>query len=463
MISLEALERYCDFVDPERTRVPYNPRQGLERLLGVLSPDPKGIVVAAMDQEWYGTKDQLKSSVYAWLGKLGLEPKVWPIASSGAWQYCERRNKAGEIIDGSLVDLGAVVRKAEDSSQTLYFRSIAGAELVTPLVQQAVKFVTKANEYAEMQRQQGLIPQRFESMWRIIGGVNSSTEHRRPLIIWDVINFLIQNPGQQRQIDMINGMNSSHSPLILPLISLGNCGIIDYQSPMGYTEGHSNKGWSVYTPANPHSVKDLDPNAVYQEIKGIKGKFSQRANLTDVLDYIKEFPESEYERGEVARKLRLHPSNISTIFSSLVELGILKRPGYGFKGGEKVSLASANDLTRIFYDMVCAPAYQIAYTLSPLSQNPWSKKEVAAYLDNYNEERSSVGPKGGEDIRVVLTDVLPKDGSEIKRDTIINLYNNQGQRRLKPRTLGYHLGLLVESGELEQPKPGYYRIIKSTH
>ncbi len=222
MISPEKLVRYKDFVDPENLGVPYNPRAGLEKLLGAITPDPKGVVLASMRSDWYGKSGELNKAVFNWLTSLGLSSEIWPLSHRGAWKYCQYQNLQGEITDGSLVDLGSVVKKAEDSSQLLYSRSIAGTELALPLVSQAMAFVTKAQEYGA--------PPKFDSMWRILSQVSSHCQNRRPLLVFDTIKFLIENPGSHQQIDLRKEFGIGQRRMGDCLTSLSYSGVINYGS-----------------------------------------------------------------------------------------------------------------------------------------------------------------------------------------------------------------------------------------
>lgn len=449
MISPERLERYSDFVDPERTGVPYDPRQGLERLLGVLSPDPKGIVLAAMGEDWYGTKDQLKTRIYAWLEESGISSRIWPISRSASWIYCKNRYK-GEIIDGSLVNLGAVVKKIE-GPQTLYSRSLAGAELAVPLVQQAATFVSRARKYGS--------PHKFDSMWRIIGNVGSRTDQRRPVAVFDVIDFLVHHKGGHRQVDLQKETHISHGRLEYILTYLGNCGIINYTSPTVEREGLKGKGWSVTRLVDQRFLEHPDPDKIYQDIRGIRKDFYSPDHIVRAITYIKQHPNSEYESGDLARVLDIHPTNASRILSILVDLGILQRLEPGYKGGETMSKASANDLTYLFNDLVYAPVKNIADTLSPPPLKLWSKEELAIYLQNYDEERSREGLRGGDQVRSLLIDILSQHkGEDLKLSHIADLYNAQTVRELHSETLGHQLHFLLKLGEVTQPRRGYYQL-----
>lgn len=460
MISSERLERYSDFVDPERTGTPYDPKQGLERLIGVLSPDPKGITLAAMGEEWYGSETKLQSGVFVWLRELGLPYGIWPIkARSSIWMYCQYKYENGEIEDGSLVHLGAVVKKIEqDPFQVLYSRSLAGAELAVPLVQQAVRFVSKAREYAEAQRLQGKPSPKFDSMWRILSSVSSKTDQRRPLAVWSVIDFLVHNQGKHKQIDLSNEINIPTNRLSDLLPSLGSRGIIDYTS-LTEVGGRRIKGLAVFRLVDRESVIDLDPDKIYQDIRDIRRNFYERTRVARVIDYIKKHPDDEYRAlGEQFGIDLTH--HIGTVLSSLTDLRILQRLEPGFRGKVLQSSASANDLTHLFYDLVCAPAKEVADTLSPLPLKRWDRTEVAIYLQNYNEERSQIGPQGGEDARRLLLDILSQNEGEMKLSHITDLYNNQSNRELRTSSLKHQLKRLLESGKIEESKSGYYRLAR---
>lgn len=460
MISPDRLERYKDFVDPDRTGALYNPRQGLERLMGILSPDTKGIVLAAMESDWYGDANQLRSRVFVWLDELGLPSGLWPITTYANWSYCILKYK-GETVDGSLVRLGAVVKKAEQEPfRVLYSRSLAGAELAVPLVQQAVKFVSKAKEYAEAQKIQGKTPHKFDSMWRIIGAVNSSTDQRRPSAVWNVIDFLVHNHGKNRKLDLQNQLHILPNTLGSVLSSLGDCGIIDYKSPLTDIEGRKGNRWVIYRLADQQSRIDLDPNKIYSDIRSGRKNFYFPTILTKITDYIKEYPNGEYEQGVLAERLNIvYPNSVGSVLSRLAELGMLIRQEPGFRGKERVSFVSVNYLTHLFYDFVCAPVKSVADTLSPLRLGAWDREDVALYLHNYDEERSQVGLQGGVDARSLLVGILSQFGKKMKLSYIIDLYNSQVDRELKGNSLHDHLKMLVESGEIEQPRPGYYRIV----
>lgn len=459
MISPDKLERYKDFMDPKRLGSPYDPRQGLERLMGVLSPDPKGMVLAAMGYDWYGNSSQLQNSVLAWLEERGLPKGIWPITRSPTWWYCEQINRDEEILDGSLVDLGAVVKKAEDPLQVLYSRSAAGAELAVPLVQQAVEFVSRATEYTERQKLKGQIPHKFNSMWRVIGAVNSKTDQRRPLAVWEIIDFLYHNRGKHRQIDVQNQTHISQARLGKIIQSLGNSGIIDYKSPQIEVEGQRGRGWAGFRLNNQQSVIDLDSNSVYRRIKDIRKDFEYPTYLSRIIDYMKKHPNGEYEYHVLAEELGVSPTYVSRILTLLGNLGLLSRLNPSFKD-RTVMAVSANDLTFLFYDLVCAPAKDVADTLSSLPLQPWDRSKVAIYLKNYNEERSHIGSQAGKEVRSLLLDILSEGREEMKLSHIIDLYNNRAEIELSAPAIIGQLQNLLKAGKIQKPRLRYYKLVQ---
>ncbi len=460
-VSPERLERYRDFVDPDKTGAPYNPRQGLERLLGVLSPDPKGVVLAAMGQDWYGSESKLQSMVFSFLKELDLPTGIWPLTLRANWSYLESKDKrSGQIIDGSLVDLGAVVKKVEPDPFRVFYQRSLGSELALPLVQQAVMFVPRAREYAERQKLLGKESPKFDSMWRIIGSVQSRTELRRPLSVFDIIEFLVHNSGQHREKDILDQTKISQGRLTDTLSSLSDCGIIGYISPQTDKEGQKGKGWVVYTLVNSQDAADLTPDNTYQAIRNIESSFFRRSSLAKIIDHIKEYPDDEYEHRALAKKLNIRLDHASNILSLLAGVDILTRPDPGLKGGEVQTSAEANSLTHLFYELVCAPAKETADTLSPLPLRPWHRQEIAVYLQNYDEERSNSGPQGGEDARSLLLRILSQAGGEMKMSYVVDLYNERAGTKLQDTSLSSHLRMLLGMSLVEQPKPGYYRLVK---
>ncbi len=454
MIPGERLARYNDFVDPHNTGAAYDPKKGLENLIGILSPDPKGVALAAVGSEWYGQEGQLQARINAWLGELGLSSEMWPIRPHATWGYFTAKNRAGIVVDGSLVELGAVIKKAEDPSQTLYSRSLAGTELAVPLIQRAVRFVSKAREHAEVQKSKGKEPQKFDSMWKIISSLNSPTDQRRPLAVWSTIDFLANSRGEYTREEIFTKLNIAEGRIGQVLASLGNSGVINYISPLKEVAGRRGHGWANYRLVDPQALPELDVITINHQASATRKRFTNPGLLSKIVAYVTENPNIEFESGFVAAKLNVKVNRVSEALSVLVDIGFLERPRPGFKSGEIESSASANDLTLLFNDLVCAPAKNVADTLSPLTLEPWNRLEVVTYLKNYNEERRDRGSQ--DEVDRLILDILMSGGPSMKMSHITDLCNAKLEREMRPGSMGSRLKNLVRSGRLIQPNWGYY-------
>src|SRR5205814_800208 len=100
-----------------------------------------------------------------------------------------------------------------------------------------VRFVFRAREHARKQEMAGKPFQKFDSMWKILSTLNSTGDHRRPLAVWKTINYLANNPGKYRKVDIQEATQIPASILTNVLISLADCGVIDYESPLKEVEG----------------------------------------------------------------------------------------------------------------------------------------------------------------------------------------------------------------------------------
>jgi hypothetical protein len=151
-------KKYEEFIKRHSVNGKYDPEKGLEGLLSCLTPDPKSIVLLAMaEKRWYFNCNQLYRDVQNFMEENGLEKK-FPISFKSVWAYCEFKNKKNkEPVDGSLVEIGAVVKQLNiDENKYAYQISDAGIELARPLVLKAIEFVHKARN--------SKVPHRYDSM-----------------------------------------------------------------------------------------------------------------------------------------------------------------------------------------------------------------------------------------------------------------------------------------------------------
>lgn len=292
-------------------------------------------------------------------------------------------------------------------------------------------------------------------MRKIIGVVNSPTDQRRPLAVWDTINFLMNHPGEHSQQDLIKETQISQSRLVLVLSSLSEAGIINYVSPRQETEGLTGVGWGVYRLVDTQSVAGIDPEQIYSILRArIR---SNPTALAKVIEYIKSNPGGEYEYRSLAEKLKIRDAIISMILAGLEHIDLLKRFNISSTGVQGRSSVSVNDLTSLFYDLVCTPAKEVAETLSPLPSQRWDGREVETYLQNYNEGRSYRDSQWIREARNLILNILPPDGKEIKLSYIVDLFKERSERDLKDKAIAYHLMYLIKSDQVEQARAGYYR------
>jgi hypothetical protein len=445
-------KKYEEFIKRHSVDGRYDPEKGLEGLLSCLTPDPKGIVLLAMaEKRWYSNSTELYQDVLNFMERNGLEKK-FPINFSSVWAYCEFKNKKNkELVDGSLVEIGAVVKQLNlDENKYAYQISDAGIELARPLILKAVEFVHKA-------RNSG-ISHSYDSMWRIFSNVHSPspTKKRRPLAVYKFVKFLIENPGQHRITDMVNELGKKHFYLV-PDIAAALGGIVDYESMVKEKEGKKPKGWSVYV-LNDEGLLEKSDEEIWKEIKKISDRFNDRGYLIKVFNFIKskEDKEYKYERNELSKELKIPESKISCCLSLLSKIGLLKSGE--FRGGEICSKVEANDLTKLFYETVLQPAYELANSLNPgLIKTTFEPEWIEEFLENYNEERSQIGPEGGEEVRKAIIKVL-REVDELKRNVIAEKVNEKLDRKLHASTYLHHIKALEKEGEIEKTKRGWYRL-----
>lgn len=459
-ISSEALHKYADFVEvhsdeqPDGTLV-YNPEKALVGLLSILTPDPKGIVLAGMeDRIIYSNDRQLHDDILLFLEKLGIRKDAFPVTHRATSGYCEYQGKTGEKRQGSLVKIGAVIREVvfQQGMETLgYMRSEAGRDLGIPLVYQAIEFVNQARESS--------VPHHYDSMWRLLGAINSSTDQRSPWTIYNAVEYLVNNPGIYRVTDIYEAFrqrNINETKLSRALISLGYAGVINDLTPTKDIEGYRGRGWARYRLSDPEKLYDVDN--LYQQIKQKRSSFHNPGYLRRVAQYLSENPDSDFDINNLATKLpEISYHGIDTIISVLSITGVIEGIANGFKVGNTLTQVSANDLSRMFYEFILLPAMEEALSLTPITVKVPSRDYVATFILNYQEERSQMGPSAGEEVRNKILSILIKQ-DEMKVSHIAQEYNMGSTRELKPDSIGSQLTYLVHQGLIQKTRAGFYRL-----
>jgi DNA-binding transcriptional ArsR family regulator len=437
-IAKSRLDRYSDFVKIHSDNGIYNPEKGVEGLLSTLTPDLKCIVLPAMESgDIYFSFDQLHKAVLNWLEGFGLYEEVFPLNRHSSWHYCERRDKKGNIVDGSLVNIGGVVKEIyEETPEGLkigYCISTAG-ELAVPLNFAAIEFVWRA---------ENSIPHIYDSMWRIFGGVNSKTEKRRLLPVYKIVRFLIENPGYHRCEDIKEAFRGDISESVISSVlnSLGYAKIIDYKSPDRDIGGRKASGWVTYSLA----VKTLNRDEIYKELRKKKHDFYDKGELSKAIEFIEANPKQVYRSDELDNQI---------IFPYLADIGVLKRKSR-FIGRKIQSRERGNDLTRMLYDIVLEPAWQTASNLFPTERRSLNSEKLKTFIENYQAERSNI-PEGGEKVRNSLLSILP-DSGEMKLSHIVEVGNKLLRGRvLTKKSFEYNLNILIGQELVKKTREGYY-------
>ena len=255
-IPQERLEKYAHFASlnsPDGRIEHYEPERGLEALLSSVTPDPKVMVLRAMARnknQYFYSASELHTAVLEELRILGLPKNLYPIKYESTWAYCEHLDEYGGKVDGSLVNIGAIIKHLNvptpEGLKTAYQISNAGVELAIPIGEAAIEFVSQAANSG--------LTHKYDSMWRLLNSVMSRTERRRQLAVYCVVKYLVENEGYHRLTDIAKDLEGkiSFGSLSKILNSLGNIFMIDYQSAHRDRDGIRAIGWNHYFLSNSY-------------------------------------------------------------------------------------------------------------------------------------------------------------------------------------------------------------------
>ena len=383
----ERAGRYNTFTERHKQGGEYRWELGLGGLLSALSPDPKAFTLYSMPLGTPSfTSRQLYGNVLNFAESLGL-PRRFPVAYSPVWQYCSHP----QTVEGSLVSIGTVVRELRyltpEGERTAYLTSEAGHDLARPLVVAGAEWIRWAGNSD--------IQHKYDSMWKVLGAVASKTENRRPLAIYRIVEYLVRNRGYHRLHDLIEEFGGRINDGVISNImnSLGDAGIIDYESPSRDVQGVRARGWATY-----RLNRMMYFGQALDGIRKVDSDFHNVGYLRAVINHVKPNGNEVYEANDLSQKLKIGQTNIPHILSLLKTIGMLKRE-CGFSGGTLLSKAGANDLTRSLYEMVLVPARETAEALKPAHTRQLTPELARGLLVNYQEERTNKGPEGGEETR----------------------------------------------------------------
>ncbi len=404
------LATHNDFVIRNSTGGSYDIEKGLGALLSTVL-EPKGVVVLASEN---GTRHTSTMGLYTTmgtrLGLIGLPRGTFPINPAPTWHYFEYE-RGGNLREGSLVKAGVFT-----GVQGGYQIASAG-KLAIPIILAAMDFVSEARKSS--------VPHTYDSMQRTVS--------KNPLAVFRIVKFLVENAGRHRLTDLEEALKDHLRPFTVAetVPSLGIAGVINYESVNRLVNGRRERGWATYSLAWKPEL--LNPNDMYEMFIRRHPKFYARSSLARIVEFIKAHPDSEYEGNDLSIRLGIPFTSATGILSILVSLRILKSES-GFRGGSILSIAEANDITRMLHDIVLLPALYSAETLKPVKRPTLMPEKVRVFLQNYVEESPRSGGTGSEAREKAILDIL---SSRRKRLTQIVKEGNEAMQRELPN--GHYL------------------------
>ncbi len=428
-------QRYGDFVIRNSTDGSYDTKKGLGALLSTVL-EPKGVVLLASENGTYHPSTmELYRAVNDWLEQIGLPRSAFPLNPTPTWHYFEYE-RGGTLREGSLVKAGVVT-----GLQGGYQIASAG-ELAIPIILAAMDFVSEARESS--------VPHTYDSMQRTVS--------KNPIAVFRIVKFLVENAGKHRLTDLEEALEGhlQHFTVAETVSSLGITGVINYNSANRLVDGRRERGWATYSLAWKPEL--LSPDNIYNMFIRRHPEFYNRSNLAKIIEFIKVNPDSEYEGNDLSKRLGIGFTSAVRILSILVSLRILKSES-GFRGGSILSIAEANDLTRLLHATVFEPALYSAETLMAVKRPNLTPEKVRVFLQNYVEESPRSEKKRSEALDKVILDIL---SSGRKRFTQIveggnEIMQRQGKKP-QPKSYSSRLRNLVSAGVIEKTSHGDYRL-----
>jgi len=415
---------------------------------GILTPDPKPIVLSSMEPEIFYTAGELYQQVKSFAGGR------FPISYAGVWSYCNGNAEN----EGSLYTFGAVTK--DEGAYTPEMTLIPNTFAKTP----AGKDFGDAIAARALQLS-GKLTSRYRSMLRVFGATNKprNARSRRGFAVYKVIKLLAENPRKiYRKADIAECTGLPVPVLCLALNSLGQAGIIDYESSYREKNGRRLTGWAQYRLVDK-SLLRKQSEELYVELRKERPRCYLKTYLESVIECIKNDPDGIYSTDSF-RILKIDSGYISKILSFLKRRGFLESD---YQGGVIQSKAKANKNTHLIWESLLKPIEAIAdrldandykgfyealqfYESSPDTRENHTQRMLA----QYDRERLRGGSKSSDYIDSILVGLSKK---VMKLSEITELVNRSRTVNLRPDIIRYHLRGLIRSGTFEKPEKGFYR------
>jgi DNA-binding IscR family transcriptional regulator len=412
---------------------------------GLLTPDPKAVVLWSMEQGVSYTIGELNRQVKEFVGDR------LPISYAAMWSYCRGSGQ----WPGALEKFGFVANETDGvaSGPFAFAKTSAGADFGDAIAARALWLC-------------GKLTSKYRSMLRIFGSPqrSSTAKTRRGFAVYRVVKLLAEQPDQvYRTTDVADLTSISMDVLSLALNTMGQAGVIDYEAPQRDKNGQTTTGWAQYRLLNKDLLtKDMDE--LYREFRRDRPGIYLKAYLRSVIDYIRDQPEAAYSADTLPHVVAVSSSYVSNVLSFLKRAGFLESD---FTGGVILSRAMANQNTGLLWEHLLEPIEAVAQRLDPTdcrgfcdmldsyeSHSETRMDHVQRMLAQYQMERVHKGLEKAQDIDTAL---LTLPGRVMKLSAILERVNRARESSLSSRTVCAHLDGLVRSGRFERPKKGHYK------
>lgn len=413
---------------------------------GLLTPDPKAVVLWSMEQRVSYTVGELYRQVTEFVGDRP------PICRSGVWSYCKGKEQRQAVLEKFGFVANEDAMEADATGPFAVEKTPAGADFGDAIAARAVWLC-------------GKLTSKYRSLLKIFGAPHKKEDAktRRGLAIYRVVKLLAEQPQQvYRTTDIADLTGVSTGILTLALNAIGQAGIIDYESPFRDIDGQVATGWAQYRLVGKNLLtKDVEE--LYDEYRQDRPFSYLKAYLRSVLNYIRRHPEAAYSADTLPQIVAVDRDYVSNILSFLKNRGFLESD---FQGGVVLSKAKANENTCLLWEHLLKPIEAVAHRLDPgdckgfynvldsyVSHPETRTDDVQRMLAQYRAERVHQGFSTGDTDAVLLA--LPRRA--MKLSTIVEKVNGTRQFSMSSATVRYHLDGLIRAERFEKSKRGHYR------
>ncbi len=324
--------------------------------------------------------------------------RKFPVIDLTVWRYFDGQKSCYE---STLKNIGAIEECGPKDGSKKYRKTEAGRLIFEPVTRLALEFVA-SREWSKKRGNKLL-----ESIFGTPRDSGSGDKHG--YILYLLTKLLHENEDRvfkAHEVVEELGPIASHVAIYSNLRSFGSKGFLKYISKQGRKNGKRTSGWAKFIAKERINYEDALDAALKEN-----EKFHYWKNLRKAVEYINQHISKDVSNAQLAKKTGMHVEDASRV------LNILKRAGYlttEFSGFER-SKVKANRYTHLLFTGLFQP---IAESLSNLDKMPVeaAMKPVTErlrfsgldkdFLDAintnlaiYQQERTKVGKKGGEEAR----------------------------------------------------------------